>query len=495
MVKNYKKIIGNYFDQHSFVESNIKSFDNFLDKRLQKLVDEVGEIVPTIIPQEVENFMIKLGKIKVGKPEITEADGSKRNIYPMETRLRSLTYAAPITLEVDSIINGIKNESFTTYLGKMPIMLKSKHCHLNGLKGDDLVQQGEDSNDRGGYFVLNGNERILIMVEDLASNKFFVKKMATGPSKYVGKLYSEKVNYRIPHLMEQMKGGIISMSFTRFKRIPVIALIKALGLTKDQEIMKYVSKTKTFDDVLINLGHNPDEIKTQEDALDFIAKKIGITQKEVRVERVQEYLDNYLLPHLGDSPKDRNSKAQNLCKMIKRFLLITTGQIESQDQDHYMNKRLKLSGDLLEDLFRMNLRSLVQDILYNFQRLVKRGKFTSLKIIIREQLLSSRIHSSMATGSWVGGRSGISQNMQRTNAIDTQSQLHRVVSLLTATQENFEARALHSSHWGRLCPVETPEGTPIGLRKNLSLLSNITRVEPTEEKVKTQLGEAGIELV
>ena len=101
----------------------------------------------------------------------------------------------------------------------------------------------------------------------------------------------------------------------------------------------------------------------------------------------------------------------------------------------------------------------------------------------------------MATGSWVGGRSGISQNMQRTNAIDTQSHLHRVVSLLTATQENFEARALHSTHWGRLCPVETPEGTPIGLRKNLSLLSNITRVEPTEEKVKTQLGEAGIELV
>ena len=491
MVKNYKKLIGNYFDKHSFVESNIKSFDYFLDKRLQALVDDVGEIVPTIIPQEVENFMIKLGKISIGKPEITEADGSKRDIYPTETRLRKLTYAAPITLKVSSVINGVTNESFDAYLGKMPIMIKSKHCHLHGLKKDELIEKGEDSNDRGGYFILNGNERVLIMVEDLASNKFFVKKTKIGPSKFVGKLFSQKSSYRIPHTIEQMKDGILYISFTRFKRVPVIPLIKALGVVSDQEIMESISKEDSFDDVLMNLYDSID-IKSQEEALDFVAKKVGITQKEVRVERVREYLDKYLLPHVGVDPKDRKLKAYNLCKLIKRFLLVSKGKMSSPDQDHYMNKRLKLSGDLLEDLFRINIRSLVQDILYNFQRLVKRGKFTSLKIIIREQLLSSRIHSSMATGSWVGGRSGISQNMSRTNGIDTVSHLQRVVSLLTATQENFDARALHSTHWGRLCPVETPEGSPIGLRKNLSMLANITRVEPNEVKLKEKLKEAGL---
>jgi DNA-directed RNA polymerase beta subunit len=492
MVKEYKTLLKNYFNQHSFVESNINSFDYFLGKQLQGLVDEVGEIVPTIIPQEVENFMIKLGKISVGTPEITEADGSRRDIFPTETRLRDLTYAAPITLEVSSVINGVTNENFTAYLGKMPIMLKSKHCHLHGLKADDLTKQGEDSNDSGGYFILNGNERALIMVEDLASNKFFVKKATIGTSKFVGKLYSEKTSYRIPHTLEQTKDGIISLSFTRFKRVPVVALIKALGIISDQEIMQSISKD-TFDDVLINLYDNI-ELKTQEDALDYIAKKIGITQKEVRVERVREYLDKYLLPHLGIEKKDRIVKAQNLAKMVKRFLLVSTGKISSLDQDHYSNKRLKLSGDLLMDLFRVNLRSLVQDILYNFQRLVKRGKFTSLKIIIREQLLSSRVHSAMATGSWVGGRAGISQNMQRTNRIDTLSHLQRVVSLLTSSQENFDARALHSTHWGRLCPVETPEGTPIGLRKNLAIMANITRVEPTEEKIKSLLVGAGVKL-
>lgn len=121
------------------------------------------------------------------------------------------------------------------------------------------------------------------------------------------------------------------------------------------------------------------------------------------------------------------------------------------DKDHYMNKRLKLSGDLLGELFRVNLRALVQDMLFNFQRLVKRGKFQSIKIIIREKLLTSRIKSAMATGVWVGGRKGVSQNIDRTNNMATISNLQRVVSLLTSSQENFEARALHSTHFGRLC--------------------------------------------
>ena len=491
MVKSYKNIISNYFKEHSFVESNIKSFNRFAEKDLQKIVDLVGEVVPTIIPQEVENFKIKLSDIKIGKPQIIEADGSKRDLYPMEARLRQLTYAAPITITVSAHINGVQRESFTTEVGKLPIMLKSKFCHLNNLKEDELIKRGEDPKDLGGYFILNGNERVLISVEDLASNKLFVKKASTGPSEYVAKLYSEHTNYRIPHTIEQMKDGVIYISFARFKRVPVIAVIKALGLTKDQEIMQFISSEKVYDDIILNLYESID-LKTQNDALEHLAKKIGIAQKELREERTLEQMDRYLLPHLGMTSKDRIYKAYNLCKLIKRFLMVTVDKAKPLDQDHYVNKRLKLSGDLLSDLFRVNMRSLVQDMLYNFQRLVKRGKFSSIRIIIREQLLSSRIKSAMATGSWPGGRAGISQNISRVNAVDATSHLQRVVSLLTSSQENFEARALHSTHWGRLCPVETPEGTPIGLRKNLALLSSVTDVEPSSEKVLKLLEANGL---
>ena len=491
MVQNYKSIIQNYFDKHSVVESNIRSFNQFLEKGMQDIVDETQEVIPTIIPAEVKDFKIKLGKIELTKPQIIEADGSKRDVYPVEVRLRKLTYASPIYLKVSAHIDGVERESFTALVGKIPIMLKCKLCHINGLNREQLLQHYEDPNDPGGYFILNGNERVLITVEDLASNKFFMEKSKTGPSKYAAKIFSERGAYRIPHSIEQMKDGIIYISFTRFSRVSIFAVIKALGLIRDQEITELIDLEQN-DSIFINLFETV-ELKTQDDAIDYLAKKIGITQfKEQKDEKVFELLDRYLLPHLGIKKEHRIIKAYHLCKYAKKFLNIKENNLKLSDKDHYSNKRLKLSGDLMAELFRVNLRALVQDMLYNFQRLVKRGKFQSIKIIIRDQLLTSRMKSALATGSWVGGRKGISQNIDRTNFVATMSHLQRVVSLLSSSQENFAARALHSTHLGKLCPVETPEGTPIGLRKNLAMMARITQEDYQEDKVKKTLESLGL---
>ena len=490
----YKDLIKNYFEKHSFVESNIKSFNNFMDRGIQKIIDETQQVLPTIIPSEVSEFKIKLGKIEVERPQIVESDGSKRKVFPIEARIRKLTYSAPVYLNVSAIIDGVERESFKALIGKIPIMVKSKYCNLNGLSNEKLMEHYEDSNDPGGYFILNGNERVLIIVEDLVSNKFFVEKSKVGPSPFVGRVYSEKGSYRIPHVIEQMKTGSIYLTVTRFNRVSAIAMIKALGLVKDEDIARFISEDNQYDDVFINLYENV-EIKTQDDAIEFLAKKIGMAQQEDRKKRILEMFDKYVLPHIGSSKEMRMFKAYNLCKYIKRFLMVSKEEIKQEAKDHYMNKRLKLSGDLLEDLFRVNMASLIQDMLYNFQRLVKRGKFQSIKIIIRDQLLTSRIKSAMATGSWIGGRKGVSQNMDRTNYLATLSHLQRVVSLLSSTQENFEARALHPTHFGRLCPIETPEGTPIGLRKNLAMLARISEEDVNEDKIKKQLEVSGLKNV
>ena len=319
-----------------------------------------------------------------------------------------------------------------------------------------------------------------------------VEKANLGVSEYVGKLFSERGSYKIPHTFEKMKDGIFYISFTRVKRIPLMVIIKALGLLRDEEILKIVDLDENGE-IFLNLYEYVD-IKTDEEALDFIAKKIGITQaKEIRVERMQEILDKYLLPHLGIEKENRLLKAQNLCKFIKKFILVENDLLVQDDKDHYMNKRLKLSGDLMADLFRVNLKVLIGDLLYNFQRIVKRGKFPSIKVIIREKLLTQRIYSSMATGNWVGGRKGISQRIERLNFLQTLSHLQRVISPLSASQENFQARALHCTHLGRLCPTETPEGTNIGLRKNLALLASVTPTS-NEEEVITILKSKGLEL-
>ncbi|MFC1751292.1 DNA-directed RNA polymerase subunit B'', partial [Pseudomonadota bacterium] len=204
--------------------------------------------------------------------------------------------------------------------------------------------------------------------------------------------------------------------------------------------------------------------------------------------------DKYLLPNIGRDNTSRNAKALNIAKMIKKFTYVSRGTAPQDDKDHYKNKRVKQSGDLLADLFRTNLKILINDLLYNFQRIVKRGKFPSVKVIIREKLLTSRIQSSMATGSWSGGRKGISQRIQRRNFLDLLSHLQRVVSPLSAQQENFRARALHPTHLGRLCPIETPEGTNIGLKKNLAIMSEITNNEPEKDLVK-KLKEMGVKVM
>ncbi len=485
MVNQSKSIVNSYFRDHSFVSSDIESFNHFIEKELQKIIEENKIVEPTIIPSNVDEFKIVLDKIWVEKPEITEADGSKRAIYPIEARLRKITYSAPCYIEVSAHINEVQRESFTTQIANIPIMLKSNFCHLSKLSRQELIDRGEDPDDPGGYFIINGTEKVIIDIEDLASNKLLITSAAVGVSEFVGKMFSERGSFKIPHTLEKMKDGIFYLSFTRVKRIPVIVLVKALGLLKDEEIMRFVSKERQFDEVLINLYDFVD-IKTEEDAIDWIAKKIGITQsKEIRVERMQEILDRYLLPHIGIEREDRMMKAYNLLKMVKRFILVSTGEIPEDDKDHYQNKRLKFSGDLLADLFRVNLKVLIGDLLYNFQRIVKRGKFPSIKVIIRDKLLTQRMYSSMATGNWVGGRKGISQRIQRLNFLETMSHLHRVVSPLSTSQENFEARELHCTHIGRLCPIETPEGTNIGLRKNLAMTATISGDGDEEELVKS----------
>ncbi len=495
MNKNSKILLKKYFEQHSLVEEDLESFNNFVEYGLNDILEEYKEIEPTIIPHNINSFVIKLDKITVDKPQITEADGSIRKILPIEARIRKLTYAAPISLKVSAQIDGTQKENLNAQIGNLPIMLKSNNCYLKNMSREELIKNGEDPDDPGGYFIINGSEKVIVKIEDLASNVFMVTEASTGPSKYVGKIFSENGSFKIPHTIERFKDGLFYLTFTRVHRIPLIIVLKALGLTKDQDIMRFVSSEEQFDEMMVNLFEFAD-IKTQEDALDFIAKKIGITQtRDIRIKSMKDILNKYLLPHVGSKEEDMRVKAYNLCKMLKKFILVNQGRIPPDDKDHYINKRIRLSGDLLSELFRVNMRILINDILYNFERSVKRGKIPSLKVIVRDKLLTQRTYSALATGNWVGARKGVSQRIQRWNFIETNSHLQRVVSLLSSAQENLEARELHPTHLGRLGPIETPEGSSIGLKKNLALLAKATTKDANERKIIEHIKSLGLKTI
>ncbi|MFH1608256.1 MAG: DNA-directed RNA polymerase subunit B'' [archaeon] len=475
-------VMKKYLQEHSLVESNITSFNDFIDKRMQEIVQEISESTSN------EDFEISLGKIKVGRPKVIEADGSSSMIVPSEARLRNLTYSAPITLEI-TIKKDDQVDSEIVEIGKIPIMVKSNVCNTHGMNREELIKNYEDPKNPGGYFIINGNERVMVMAEDLAENQPFIEDNKKGELNL--RLFSLRGTYRIPVTVTENKEGIIETSFSRFKEIPAVIILKALGLTKEVDIAKYLGKET--DSIVINLYEFVD-IATQEDAMMYIAENTNLqgTKKEM-LDRVKQRIDSYLFPHIGQKKEDRIKKAVTLCKLIKQFLIAKENPKLRTDKDHYSNKRVRLSGDLLSSLFRVNLGILVRDVLYSLQKSSKRRKFFSIKTTAKSTLFSHRVESAIATGSWTGERSGVTQNMDKTNYLATISQLQRVSSMLPSDQENFLARTLHPTHYGRFCPIETPEGTEIGLRKNLAIMSKVsTRIEMDEDKFIKKLELEGL---
>jgi len=493
---NSKYLIQKFFEEHSLTDHHINSFNKFVRISMQRVVDEVGGIVPDILPIGVRDLKIKFGKIWLEKPVIKEADGSKRKIMPIEARLRNLTYEAPIMLEMSVIQGNEERDKQIVHIGEMPVMLKSDNCYLKGMSKDELIEAGEDPDDPGGYFIVNGTERVVVIVEDLVANKVIVDEEKSGTYPYVAKIFSEDGQYNISHAIEKGKDGMIYVSFSKVQKIPFAILMRALGAQKDQNIIEEVvgsdEDSKFLGDLYINL-YELGEVRKVSDALEYIGKRMGIMMPDKRIERAEEIIDKFLLPHIGHSKEARLLKMHFIARAVKKLLLVSYGEIKADDKDHYGNKRLKLCGDLLEVLFRFSFRSLVGDMKYNFERLIKRGKVPNLQSVTRSQFLTSRLRSALATGNWVGEREGISQHLERANFYDTLSGVRRIVSTLTESRENFEARDLHPTHWGKLCTSETPEGTSVGLRKNLAITACIsTEPEFMEEEIISRLKSMGV---
>ena len=473
-MEGFNSLLEAFTRERGFVKFQIDSYNDFIARRIPKVIKEIGSIKPEV--PELGKFEIKLGEFKIGEPCVKEADGSLRDIIPMEARIRNLTYTAPMYVEMTPILNGIESESRVINFGDLPIMLKSKICPLSSMNRQELVGIGEDPDDPGGYFIINGTERILVLVEEIAPNRIIIAKTGGSNVSEIARIHSEKDGYIQRHIIERKKSGIITISFANVNKLPIAILIKALGLDNDKEAMTAISSDpEVQDEFLVNLYEAG--IATKEDGLDEIGKHIKIPKKEYRKQRAIKLVDRYLLPHLGQEPENRLEKAVFLSKAVGKLIRLHLNRIEEDDLDHYSNKRLRLSGDLLEILLRSILLGkwgLITRITYNYQKLTKRGRMPPLQAIVESNVLTNQLVSALAIGSWVGGRTGVSQRLERGSYIKTISHMRNVLSPLTSTQEHFEARELHPTQWGKLCSSETPEGATIGLRKYLAIMSEIT---------------------
>lgn len=483
-------IIQDLLKREGIARQHLNSFDEFLERGLQSIIDEVGHI-------EIENaeypYKIQLGKVKLQQPRMMELDGSITHITPAEARLRNVSYSAPIMMEVSVVEDGKILESRFVHIGDIPVMARSNACILHNFSTQKLIEHGEDPNDPGGYFIINGSERVIVGLEDLSYNKIIVDKEKVGGNDvYKAKVYSSIVGYRAKlELVMKNDGLIVARIPGSPVDIPVVTLMRALGLESDREIAAATSLVESIQNELEASFEKVAEVQTSKDSIVYISKRIAPGMlEEFQIKRAETLLDWGLLPHLGKHQENRREKAQFLGEAACKLIELKLGWISPDDKDHYGNKVIKFAGQMLADLFRTAFRNLVRDMKYQLERSGQKRGINAVAAAIRPGIVSDKLNNAIATGNWGRGRVGVTQLLDRTNYLSTISHLRRIQSPLSRTQPNFEARDLHPTHFGRICPSETPEGSNCGLVKNLAL-SAIISVNVSPEEIIEKLYDLG----
>ena len=470
---DYFEIIQSSFKTKSIIHQQIDSFNEFMDKGIKMIIDEIGDIY-------FENdISIHFKDIYISRPIQTESDGSYILMYPNECRLRSLTYTS--SLYVDILLKEKDEEKHfeKCLLGKLPVMLKSKYCNLK----IDNDNHNECEYDLGGYFIINGSEKVLISQEKMNNNAFYIfsKKM---PSKYVyvGEIRSIKENEsRSTSTMYVMISSVnaeykqyirIQLSFLKTE-IPIFVLFYLFGMENQDEILNMFSHKDNIEflECILQSFHEC-PINTKSQAEEYMLTKMN---KEGSVSLLQIYIDREILPHI----EEPNDKLNMLVYMIEHIVFCNLGWRDEDDRDHFKNKRIDLGGQLLSGLFRQLYKRTHKEFASNVQKLIKSGKVINVSQILKTKILTNGLKYSMSTGNWGVGnasniRTGVSQVLNRLTFVSSMSHLRRINSPIGREGKLTKPRQLHNTHWGKCCPSETPEGQSCGLVKNMSIICVIS---------------------
>ncbi|EPQ14533.1 DNA-directed RNA polymerase II subunit RPB2, partial [Myotis brandtii] len=501
-----------YFDEKGLVRQQLDSFDEFIQMSVQRIVEDAPPIDLQAEAQhasgEVEEpprYLLKFEQIYLSKPTHWERDGAPSPMMPNEARLRNLTYSAPLYVDITKTVikkgeEQLQTQHQKTCIGKIPIMLRSTYCLLNGLTDRDLCELNECPLDPGGYFIINGSEKVLIAQEKMATNTVYVFAKKDSKYAYTGECRSCLENSSRPTstiwVSMLARGGqgakksaigqriVATLPYIK-QEVPIIIVFRALGFVSDRDILEHIIYDFEDPEMMEMVKPSLDEafvIQEQNVALNFIGSrgaKPGVT-KEKRIKYAKEVLQKEMLPHVGVSDFCETKKAYFLGYMVHRLLLAALGRRELDDRDHYGNKRLDLAGPLLAFLFRGMFKNLLKEVRIYAQKFIDRGKDFNLELAIKTRIISDGLKYSLATGNWGDqkkahqARAGVSQVLNRLTFASTLSHLRRLNSPIGRDGKLAKPRQLHNTLWGMVCPAETPEGHAVGLVKNLALMAYIS---------------------
>lgn len=504
-----------YFDQTDVMFSHLHdSFNKFMDEDITNIL-KYGDntFFEKLHGEKVYKYKFEYDNILI-KPPMTD-DGEY--LMPQTACDSNLTYSSKLVAsvtqiqEIHDIISGnitkkiIGNTEHNIPIAVIPILVKSKYCSLKlKIDGDIVDNNGRIDNreckyNPGGYFIINGTERIILSTERLCENKPLVfKKQDSGSI-----IYSVQVNSRSPKntglmhtaTIRMKKGSTLQLRVHILSVVPVFVVFRALGIVSDRDIANIIvcdendyemmNLVKNFMDntVVNNVNDKQKKILSIEDAQEYLANKIRIQKKysEVNKNIKQQQkrmhliylLENMFLPHIEGG---LINKAYYLGYMINKLFQCYLKRRKLDGRDSFINKRINLVGNHMEELFRINYRKTLNEC-YKFFKKRNVDDDNPINIInqIKSSIIEQNVKLAIARGIW-SKNIGVTQMLQRQSYIQTVSFLRRVDALSNdlATKTLTDPRHYHPSQTGFICPCETPDGHKVGMVKNLSMLASIT---------------------
>ena len=564
MYPSYHSVLNKYFSQcegRHIIFHQIESFNTFMDIDIPEIIKNVNPIIVRGSPEvplsgprsalasatglstsaanalmgfksdsinalggpkfEYEIHM-SFENLAFRKPTIFENNGAVLPMMPNDARLRNLTYASPLFIDVrikTIFIDNTKDGQRTmrerlfpnVHMGKIPVMVGSKYCLLHDQTYVHPKVLGECSEDAGGYFIISGGERVIISQERMSENRPFVFRNNKSNNKDIEAIEVKSIgpdNDQVPKsnmvkIVYHPKNSqihLLKANIPRIKNdIPLFILFRAFGVTNDKDIHDLIlgkdsdpSYFSLFDESMQEANF----IKTQEEAKSYIANEMNNSSSKAskhNTMKVQDLLHNEVFPHIGLTEADNYAKACYLSHMTRKLLWVDSGKISIDDRDAYPNKRVDLPGFLLASLFRTYFNNkMVKDIRSGLSKEIHNGSWrasgnfedivnlSNINKIIKSVIMEVGLKTSLATGNFgsakIGGptKIGVSQVLNRLNYVASLSHLRRVSTPIEKTGKLIAPRKLHNTQWGYICPSETPEGHSVGVVKNMSNTASVS---------------------
>ena len=526
-------IIGAYFrNQHlkRLVRHQIESYNDFVNNQIQRTIDMFN---PVIIASEQDmcrrtkknklELHVTFDKFNLYRPQIHENNGATKIMFPHDARSRNFTYASSMTIDINIryvVRTGENLENAQTFyksvpkvhIGKLPIMLKSSICVLSQYTHINNNVSGECKHDAGGYFIINGSEKTVLGQERAAENRVYCYNTSKNNNKWVWtaeiksvpdfKCISPKqINVMIANKNNGF-GCPIYVQIPRIKQpIALFVVFRALGIMSDKEICNHIVldiddvATKPILDSLQASIIDANSVMTQEDALKIITSNVMFTPMNMDKEAgaakkrvfTQDVLNNDLFPHCHSAIQ----KVYFLGYMVNRVLRCSLDMAKQDDRDSYVNKRVDLTGALLNNLFRNYFNKLVKDMSKQIVKEINMGSWrstddhmsivnkTNIYKIIKSTTIENGLKRALSTGDFGiknvnSNKVGVAQVLNRLTYVSSLSHLRRINTPVDKSGKLIAPRKLHNTTWGFLCVAETPEGGSVGVVKNISYMTHLT---------------------